>query len=340
MSSSEAIAVGASGSHPSSALLVNTATRSFTQGLSLVRDELLRRQPSMRLAYFFRDSARLTPVQLAAQTHELMRMCALADIVLCETDCLPSDAGKTAPPGQRRVLILPPKAEMTDAARVRPAKALPYTDLVVQNERFGDYFSALYPSGGAAAVLATGLPIVDSFSSAAYRANVRERLYDVFPAARGRKIVALTMHFDARTSLGNVDLPAMAERLGREHFLLIHAPGLFPALATYDSGLASFVCNPEGMFTLLEVMAMADTLVSTRFGDAVYYSATGNRFVFFSRNPNTVPPALRDLMITRLDEIPRLLEDTPNSVAQAVFREQYVAPNVAGCAERLVDRLL
>jgi len=325
---------------PKTLLLVHTKGMRLPFALIALRDEMLRRQPDLSVRYFARDFTGLSPVQRASQTHELLDVCATADIVACETNALPPEAEKVAPAGQRRVFLPPPKQDMLESPLKKPRKALPYTDIVVQNERYRDYYAWLYPMGVDDAITPLGLPTVDLLASEGRRRAMRERARELVPQARGRKIVTLSMHFDARAILGNVDLPKMAAEIGHEYVLLLDAPGVFPALAGYGRDLADFLCNAERLFTHTEALAVADVLVSTRLGDAVYFSATGNPLALFARGPEPVPDLVGALMIGTLDEIPRLLAEGQDEAALAGFRAAYLAPNALGNTARLAGYLL
>lgn len=322
-------------------LLVHTKGMRIPFALTALRDEMLRRQPELSVTYFAQDFTALAPVQRAAQKHALIEACATADIAVCEANAIPIEAAKSGPAGQRRVLLPPPKLDLLESPFKKPRKALPYTDIVVQNEAaYRDYYELLYPMGLGDTLLPVGLPTVDILASEETRAAMREVVYDFIPQARDRKVVTISMHYDARAMLGNVDLPRMAEQLGDEYVLLLDAPGVFPALAGYERDLADFLFNTDRLLTHTEALAVADVLISTRFGDGVYFSATGDPFALFSRTPDPLPEDIAAMLIGSVNDIPALLSNGPDTAAAETFRAAYLAPNASGNTARLAADLL
>lgn len=329
------------GQTPKRVLLVHTKGMRLPFALTALRDELLRRRPDLSVRYFAEDFNALTPVQRAARRHALIEASSAADIVLCEANVLPPETAKGGPAGQRRVLLPPPRLDLLEGEFKNPRKALPYTDIVVQNEpAYRAYYELLYPMGLGDTFLPVGLPTVDILASEQTRAAMRETVYDFIPQARDRKVVTISMHYDARAMLGNVDLPRMAAEIGDEYVLLLDAPGAFPALAGYGRTLADFLCNSERLFTHTEALAVADVLITTRFGDGVYFSATGDPFALFDRGSDPLPDDIAALLISSVADIPALLANGPDHAALERFRAAYLAPNPSGNTARLAADLL
>lgn len=133
-----------------------------------------------------------------------------------------------------------------------------------------------------------GVSRTDDFFDRAYIDRCYEKLYERIPAARNKKVVLYAPTYRGvgknRVAPDELDIPAMAERLGDTHILLIKqhqtAQECPPVPEPYDQAFAWDVTHGWGM-DINELMTVADVCVSDYSSLVFEYSIFERPMAFF-----------------------------------------------------------
>jgi len=316
------------------ALMVDTSGAGFSASLVELRDALLRRLPDLEIDYHLVNDRVLEGDARARVVGELKRRCTHADVVVCANDSLPARVPEPRV-GQRRVLLYPPQLSAGLGGSEPSARPPLYTDVVVQSEYFVPQASARFPAG---TIRPLGLPALDVLAMPSRRLAALSKLYQHCPSARGRRILGVSSKAGLESLLGCEDALALSRVLADDYFLVVRVPKEGAIGDECDASLSAFMFNSGPCFTPLELFSIADELVTDRFSDAVYFSATGRPMAVLDGDGTKT--WAQGLTIRSLRDVPAMLADGGRAEPAVEFRDRVVGRHVTGNSERILDAVL
>jgi len=314
--------------------MVDTSGAGFSASLVELRDALLRRLPDLEIDYHLVNDRVLEGDARARVIGELKRRCSHADLVVCANDSLPARLPEPRE-GQLRVLLYPPQLSATLGGSEPSARPPLYTDVVVQSEHFVSQASARFPAGR---IRPLGLPALDVLATPSRRLAALSKLHQHCPSARGRRILGVSSGASLESLLGCEDALALSRELADEYLLVVRVPKAGTIGEECDASLSAFMFSSGPCFTPLELFSIADELVTDRFSDAVYFSATGRPIAVL--DGDGTKSWAEGLTVRSLRDVPAVLADGGRVDPTAAFRDRVVGPHVTGNSERILDAVL
>jgi len=251
-------------------------------------------------------------------------------------------AGCSGPRNQRRVLLLSPRLNLVDGAAAQGEPVVGYTDVVVAGDAFRAAAEARFPGSQ---VHAIGLPVFTELLSDEVRAHARAQLATAAPWSAGKRTVVITVQRSPEQVFGESSVRELAESLPDDVFLVLDIPGVSSTLESETADLEGRVFVNDGALGLFTVLALADTLLTSRFRDAVYFAATGRGLLLLNtrRNVGTLGDRLPDefarLGVPDVSELPSALAEPYAEDARLRFQSAYAVPDPASSLSMLVDAL-
>jgi len=315
--------------------MVDSSGGGFSANLGVLRDSILRRLPHVKVDYHFVNERTLEGEARARARSELRARWAGADLVVCASDALPAQLPEV-PSDQRRILLhsLRPRTVAAQAAERPPI----YTDVIVQSEYSAHDAARRFPTSVAGVIKPLGLPAFDLLSMPAVAAAARRKLYEHCPRARGRRIVGVSSSLGLESILSGSDAQVLSEALAGEYFFALRTSRAGTLGASCGSSLSEFIFNSGSCFTPFELLLISDVLVTDRFSDAAYFSATGRPLVVL--DADGTKEWAWELAVQSLLETSAVLGDGRRTALTAAFRDLVAAPNLEGNAERILDAVL
>ncbi|MBN2405292.1 MAG: hypothetical protein JXE06_06900 [Coriobacteriia bacterium] len=310
-------------------LIFDATGAGFSQNLVSFRNALLPLAGHCRIDYHFCNLGRWKGERLGRVKAEACVAISKADMVVCATDSM---RGFDVREDQHTVLLCPPRQKFVDGRKLEAMEDSPYTHVIVQSDAFSDGARSVY--GGE--VVASGLPAVDSLVSSESRIQATSRLYDYCPQAEGRTVIVLLSHYPARKLFAGLDLDDLLGRLTEQHFVVAAVPGLRDMLTDHPACWADHLFEAQGCFKHFELLGMADTLITTRFTDGLYFSATGRRFLALKPEWDKSANLFEGLSFGSLADLPDILQGDQGDSLES-FRSRYLGPNVCSNSERAVQ---
>ena len=320
-----------------SALMVDTSGAGFSANLVVLRDALLGALPELMVDYHLVNDRALEGEARATAKRELKRRCGRADLVVCASDALPSRLPE-APEHQVRVLLYPLRPETGEGPEGVSERPAIYTDIVVQSAYFAQHAVRRFSSSPSEAIRPLGLPAIDLLSMRARAEAARKKLYQHCPEARGRRIVGVSSSQPIDSLVDGPGAVTLSQELGEGSFVVFRAPRLGNLGDMVGSSLSASLIDSGPCFTPFELLLMSNALVTDRFGDAVYFSATGKPL--FVLDADGQKGWAEPVAIQSLAQLPSKLADSDRLELTAVLRDRYVAPNLAGNAARVLESIL
>ena len=327
-----------------SVLLLDAKGQGFSRNLAALRDELLLAHAALSLTYFFAslgedDSAPAKAPR--ALRRELDRATANANWVLSASDSR-YVRGCSGPGTQRRVLLLSPRLNLVDATDVQGDSVRGYTDVVVPGAAFRTAAEARFPGSQ---VHAIGLPVFTELLSDEVRAHARAQLSTAAPGSAGKRVVVITAQRAPEQVFGESSVRELVESLPDDVFVVLDIPGVLSTLESETADLAQRLFVSDGALGLFTLLALADTLLTSRFRDAVYFAVTGRRLVLLNTRENVrtmgdrLPDEYARLGIPDVSELPAALGEPYAEDARLRFQSAYAVPDPATSLSALVDAL-
>ncbi len=327
-----------------SVLFLDAKGQGFSRNLAALRDELLVSHPELPLKYFFanlgEDDAALTR-ESRALLRELNHATGTANRVVSASDS-EFVRGCSGPQGQRRVLLLSPRLNLVDATDMQGDPVAGYTDVIVPGAAFRAAAEARFPGSR---VHAIGLPVFTELLSDAVRAHARAQLSTAAPGSAGRRVVVITGQRSPEQVFGESSVRELVESLPDDVFLVIDIPGVSSTLESEATDLAERVFVNDGVLGLFTVLALADTVLTSRFRDAVYFAATGRKLLLLNtrRNVGTLGDRLPDeyerLGIPDVSQLPSALAEPYGEDVRRRFQSAFAVPDPATSLSALVGEL-
>ena len=171
-----------------------------------------------------------------------------------------------------------------------------------------------------------GSCVTDVFFSDSFRRQAAEKLYRVFPASKGRKLLlympTLRYRQDCESWAKLLDLELLQERLGGEYAVLLsfNADQRSRLALSNQMGDASFCKEMRGELSPREMMVLADVIVGD-YRDSFFESAI-----------------LRKPVFSTAFDYERMIQAPSMSMNACAFSSYLFAP-VVSTVEQLVDRL-
>jgi len=325
-------------------LFMDAKGQGFSRNLAAVRDEMLVSRPELPVRYFFArfDADDSAPAKESrALLRELNRATTDADRILSASDS-ELVAGCCGPPGQRRVLLLSPRLNLVDATAAQGDPVLGYTDVVVPGAAFRVAAEARFPTSQ---VHAIGLPVFTELLSDEVRVKARAQLSTAAPGSADKRIVVVTSQRAPEMVFGEASVRELAESLPDDVFLVLDIPGVLPTLASETADLEQRVFVNDGALGLFTMLSLADTVLTSRFRDAVYFAVTGRKLVLLNtrRNAGTLGDRLPDeylrLGIPDVSELPSALAEPYAEDARLRFQSAYAVADPATSLSALIAEL-
>lgn len=243
---------------------------------------------------------------------------------------------------QRRVLLLSPRLNLVDATAARVEPLTGYTDIVVPGNAFIAATEARFPG---ARVHAVGLPVFAELASDASRALARSELATACPQSVGKRVVVITTQRSPERLFGESSVRQLAERLPDDVFLVLDVPDILSSIESETADLEELLFVNDGALGLFSLLASGDTLLTSKFRDAVYFSATG-RGLFLLNTPENVgtmgdklPDAYSRLGLADVFGLPTALTGSYDESARAQFQSVYAVSDPAASVARVIDGL-
>ena len=327
-----------------SVLFLDATGQGFSRNLAAVRDELLGLRPALRMRYFFADLESRSAVR-ATERRSMRRLLdhasAQAGWVISASDSAYIRAHR-GNEDQRRILVLSPRLDLVDATVKRGKPTAGYTDVVIPGPAFAAAAQARFPG---AHLHAGGLPVFSELVSNEARERARAELEVACPESADKRVVVLTTQRTPQQVFGSSSVRELAARLPEDVFLVLDIPKMLPTLESETADLGQRVFVNDGSLGLFMLLALGDTLLTSRFRDAVYFSVTGRRLVLLNtqRNVGTLgdrlPSDYAPLGIADVTELPHALAEPYDESARLQFQHAYAVPNPASSVSSLVDEL-
>lgn len=324
-------------------LFLDAKGQGFTRNLAALRDELLGRRPSIPARYFFAD---LEPDAVSAKEHRAMRR--LLDRASAEASWVISASdseyhrGCRGGDAQRRILVLGPRLALVDATAERGEPVGGYTDVVVSGSAFAAAAEAQFPG---ARVHALGLPMFAELVWNEARVRARAELAIACPKSAGKRVVVVTTQRSPKQVFDTSSVRDLVERLPEDVFLVLDIPDMLSVLESETPDLEERVFVNDGALGIFTLLALGDTLLTSRFRDAVYFSVTGRSLFLLNtrRNVGTLGDRLSvdyaGLGIADVFELPAALTGSYDEPARLQFQSVFAVPDPASSSARLVEAL-
>ena len=327
-----------------SVLFLDATGQGFTRNLAALRDELMGLRPALRMRYFFADleSKDAAPAkERRAMRRLLVRASAQAGWIISASDSEHVRACR-GDEDQRRILVLSPRLDLVDATVEQGEPTAGYTDVVIPGRAFVAAAQTRFPG---ARLHAVGLPVFSELVSNEARERARAELEVACPESVGKRVVVLTTQRTPPQVFGSSSVRELAAQLPEDVFLVLDVPKMLPTLEYETADLGQRVFVNDGSLGLFSLLALGDILLTSRFRDAVYFSATGRRLVLLNtqRNVGTLgdrlPGHYAPLGIADVIELPHALAEPYDERARLQFQHAYAVPDPASSVSGLVEAL-
>jgi len=327
-----------------SVLFVDAKGQGFTRNLSALRDEILGLSRALPVRYFFADldSADEAPTTEHREMRRLLRHAsAQANWIISASDSRHVRSCRGAK-GQRRVLLLSPRLNSIDVTVARRERLTGYTDVVVAGSAFVAGAEALFPG---CRVHAAGLPVFAELVSDEARARARARLATACPQSVGKRVVVISTQRSPQQVFGESTVRELTERLPEDVFLVLDIPDMLASLESETADLEEHVFVNDGALGLFTLVALGDVLLTSRFRDAVYFSATGRDLFLLNTRQNVgtlgdkLPDDYSGLGIADVSELPMALAGSYDESARSQFQSVYAVSDAGASVSSIVDIL-
>ena len=327
-----------------SVLFVDAKGHGFTRNIAALRDEVLGSCRLLPVRYFFADldSTGAVPArELRSMLRLLRHASAEANWIVSASDSEHVRELRGAD-GQRRVLLLSPRLNLVDATAARVEPSIGYTDVVVPGSAFIAAAEARFPG---ARVHAAGLPVFAELASDAARARARSELATACPQSAGKQVVVITTQRSPQQLFGESNVRQLAERLPDDIFLVLDVPDILSRIESETSDLEERLFVNDGALGLFTLLALGDTLLTSKFRDAVYFSATGRGLFLLNTQQNVgtmgdkLPDAYSGLGVADVFALPPALTGSYDESARAQFQSAYAVSDPAATVTRVIDSL-
>ena len=327
-----------------SVLFVDAKGQGFNRNLAALRDEVLGSRRSLTVQYFFADfdSTGAVPARELRSMRRLLRHAsAEAKWIVSASDSEHVRELREAD-GQRRVLLLSPRLNLVDATAARAEPLTGYTDIVVPGSAFIAATEARFPG---ARVHAVGLPVFAELASDEARVRARLELATACPQSAGKRVVVITTQRSPQQVFGESSVRQLAERLPEDVFLVLDIPDVLSSIESETADLAERLFVNDGALGLFTLLAAGDTLLTSKFRDAVYFSATARGLLLLNTRQNVgtmgdkLPDAYSGLGVADVSELPLALTGPYDESARAQFQSAYAVSDPAVSVARVIDGL-
>ncbi|RSD26974.1 CDP-glycerol glycerophosphotransferase family protein [Mesobacillus subterraneus] len=195
-------------------------------------------------------------------------------------------------------------------------------------EAFGMDEDRIYP---------LGLPRTDYFFSNSNTA-LKERFFNEYPNLRGKKLLLYAPTYRGKSHYQDdfqspIDFQILEEKLGGEYRILIH---LHPYMRVTDISDQKFVYHIQKEYSILELMSLADILI-TDYSSVIFdYSLLGKPMVFFAHDLEDYKRE-RDFYLDYKEMVPGPVFAQTEALADWIKNEDFNLEAVKNFKKRFFD---